>query len=53
MEYPKVRKKIDIGDYYSSYAKFNSETGWEPKNKLDHTLEKTLNYYSKNFDFYK
>ena len=53
MEYPKVRKKIDIGDYYSCYTKFNSETGWEPKNNLVYTLEKTLNYYSKNFKFYK
>lgn len=53
MEYPKVRKKIDIGDYYSCYAKFNNVTGWEPKKNLDYTLEKTLNYYSKNFKFYK
>lgn len=53
MEYPKVRKKIDIGDYYSCYAKFKSHTGWEPKNNLDHTLEKTLNFYLKNFKFYK
>ena len=53
MEYPKERKKIDIGDYYSCYEKFKSHSGWEPKNNLDHTLNKTLNYYSKNFKFYK
>ena len=53
MEYPKVRKKIDIGDYYSCYEKFKTQTGWEPKKNLDYTLEKTLNYYSKNFDFYQ
>jgi len=52
MDYPKERKKIDIGDYYSCYEKFKIETGWEPKRNLDHTLEKTLNYYSENFNFY-
>ena len=52
MEYPKIRKKIDIGDYYSSYEKFRRTTGWEPKNNLQYTLEKILNYYSRNFNFY-
>ncbi|MCK4326148.1 NAD-dependent epimerase/dehydratase family protein, partial [bacterium] len=29
--FPEESKKIDIGDYYSSYAKFKDATGWEPK----------------------
>lgn len=53
MKYPEERKKIDIGDYYSCYEKFNIATGWQPKNNLDYTLKKTLNYYSKNFEFYE
>ena len=52
MEYPKVRKKIDIGDYYSCYDKFKSETGWEPIKNLEYTVKKTLNYYSENLNSY-
>ena len=53
MKYPKERKKIDIGDYYSCYEKFKIATGWQPKKNLDYTLKRTLNYYSKNFEFYQ
>lgn len=51
-QFPKFRKKIDIGDYYSSYRLFKSVTGWKPKISLIQGLEKTLNYYNKNIKYY-
>jgi UDP-glucose 4-epimerase len=50
--YPEDRKPIDIGDYYGSFEKFSSVTGWRPTRKLAHTLERTLDYYGKNFQHY-
>lgn len=44
--FPEERKKIDIGDYYSSYARFKQATGWQPKRTLRQTLQRTLDYYS-------
>ena len=45
MDYPEERKKIDIGDYYSCFTKFQEATGWRPVFSLDQTLERTLNYF--------
>ena len=51
-QFPKFRKKIDIGDYYSSYKLFNSVTGWKPKISLKQGLKKTIDYYKKNIQYY-
>ena len=45
MAYPPERKKIDIGDYYSSFERFKAMTGWEPAQSLGQTLRRTLDYY--------
>jgi UDP-glucose 4-epimerase len=50
--YPEDRKPIDIGDYYGSFERFNSITGWRPARTLAQTLERTLDYYGKNFRHY-
>lgn len=50
--YPEHRKVIDIGDYYSSFAKFRTLTGWSPTRGLHHTLKRTLDYYQENCDHY-
>lgn len=44
--FPQERKKIDIGDYYSSYAHFQQATGWQPRHSLRQTLRRTLDYYA-------
>jgi UDP-glucose 4-epimerase len=44
--FPEERKKIDIGDYYSSYAHFQRATGWNPQRTLRQTLRRTLDYYT-------
>ncbi|MEB3335637.1 MAG: NAD-dependent epimerase/dehydratase family protein [Cyanobacteriota bacterium] len=46
MPFPDERKKIDIGDYYSSYAHFQAATGWRPQRSLRQTLKGILEYYS-------
>lgn len=51
-EYPEDRKKIDIGDYYSSYKKFSSLTGWAPRIPLQQTLERTISFYQEHLPTY-
>jgi nucleoside-diphosphate-sugar epimerase len=50
--FPADRKKIDIGDYHSSFARYQLATGWQPRHSLAHTLERTLAYYAENRDQY-
>ena len=45
MSFPAERKKIDIGDYYSCYDRFQRDAGWQPSRSLETTLERTLAYY--------
>lgn len=52
MDYPAERKKIDIGDYYSSFNRFKTLTGWEPAQSLKQTLQRTLDYYADHFTAY-
>ena len=50
--FPADRKKIDIGDYHSSYARYQQATGWQPSRSLAHTLERTLAYYAEHRNHY-
>lgn len=50
--FPADRKKIDIGDYHSSYARYQQATGWQPRRQLAHTLERTLTYYVEHSHHY-
>ena len=50
--FPVDRKKIDIGDYYSDFSKFESVVGWAPKIDLRTGLEKTLKFYRDNLNAY-
>jgi UDP-glucose 4-epimerase len=52
MEYPEERKRIDIGDYYSSFSKFHTLSGWRPSRDLRQTLQRTLAYYDQNLQHY-
>ena len=51
-KFPKNRKKIDIGNYYSDYSKINNLLGWEPSINLEKGLRSTLNYYRKYGEYY-
>lgn len=43
--FPPERKAIDIGDYYSEFAKIRSVLGWNPKIGLAQGLATCLSYY--------
>ncbi|HUS16658.1 MAG TPA: NAD-dependent epimerase, partial [Chloroflexia bacterium] len=50
--FPPERKAIDIGDVYSSYAKFHAALGWEPRVALRDGLRETLAYYREHHQHY-
>jgi UDP-glucose 4-epimerase len=50
--FPADRKKIDIGDYYSDFSKFESVTGWKPQVSLREGLGHTIEYYKANLAHY-
>ena len=51
-EFPKDRKRIDIGDYYANWSLVRSTLGWEPKVVLRESLQRTLEYYQQHLDKY-
>ena len=51
-EFPKERKKIDIGDYYSDFSKIDSFLKWSPSTKLNIGLRKTMEFYKQYGEFY-
>ncbi|MBW7885072.1 MAG: NAD-dependent epimerase/dehydratase family protein [Caldilineaceae bacterium] len=50
--WPEARKKIDIGDVYSSSARIQSELGWQPATGLREGLASTVAYYARFLDRY-
>ena len=51
-EFPDERKRIDIGDYYSSYKLIQDELGWKPKIDLETGMQKTFDFFRKNKEKY-
>ena len=52
MPFPQEREKIDIGNYYSNYAKIQTQLGWKPTTSLYDGIEKTLEFYRANWSHY-
>lgn len=50
--FPPERKAIDIGDYYSDFAKIRTALGWTPKVGLDEGLRRTLGYFATHGSHY-
>ncbi|MEM7533094.1 MAG: NAD-dependent epimerase/dehydratase family protein [Chloroflexota bacterium] len=50
--WPEERKRIDIGDVYSSYARIEAALGWQPTTPLRDGLTKMINYYQQYGDYY-
>jgi UDP-glucose 4-epimerase len=44
-EFPPERKQIDIGDYYSDFAKIGAAIGWKPAVDLRTGLTRSLDYF--------
>ena len=51
-EFPKERKKIDIGDYYADDRKIRRVLSWQPKVPLKEALVRTFAYYKTNLKHY-
>ncbi len=51
-DFPDDRKKIDIGDYYSSDEALRSCIGWVPRVPLERGLRLTFDYYQKCKEHY-
>ncbi len=50
--WPEARKRIDIGDVYSSYARIHTVLGWQPTIDLRAGLTQTLAYYQQHHQHY-
>lgn len=52
LPFPEERRRIDIGNYYSSYSRFEQATGWSPSRPLRATLQRTITYYQQHARHY-
>jgi UDP-glucose 4-epimerase len=43
--FPPEASRIDIGDYYGDFSKFQSATGWRPRVGLETGLERMVRFY--------
>jgi UDP-glucose 4-epimerase len=50
--FPEDRKAIDIGDYYSDFARIREDLGWEPRVGLDDGLRRSIDFYRKYGEAY-
>lgn len=50
--WPPERKRIDIGDVYSSYRLIRETLGWEPQIDLGEGLERTVAFYRQHKEHY-
>ncbi|MCS7221181.1 MAG: NAD-dependent epimerase/dehydratase family protein [Anaerolineae bacterium] len=50
--WPEERKRIDIGDVYSSYARIEAALGWRPTVPLREGLARTIAYYQEHWRHY-
>ena len=50
--WPEARKKIDIGDVYSSYARIEETLGWRPTTPLEDGLARMIDYVRKYREHY-
>jgi UDP-glucose 4-epimerase len=50
--FPAERQAIDIGDYYSDFARVRTELGWEPAVSLEDGLARSLEFYREHGALY-
>ena len=50
--FPRERKRIDVGDYYSDFQLIQSTLGWTPRVPLEEGLAKTLAFYREHLKHY-
>ena len=52
IQFPKDRKSIDIGDFFSDYSYIYNDLGWQPKVSIKDGLNTTIKFYKKNYTNY-
>ena len=52
IEFPKNRKKIEVGDYIADISKIGKVCGWKPKTDINEGIKKTIDYYMANKKYY-
>jgi len=50
--FPEESRKIDIGDYFGSFARIREEMGWTPRITLREGIRRTLDFYERNRSIY-
>jgi len=50
--FPKDRKAIDVGDFICDYSAFRDQFGWEPKVSFEEGIEKSVEYFKGNLNYY-
>ena len=50
--FPEDRKAIDVGDFICDYSVFRDQFGWEPKVSFEEGIEKSVNYFKENLNYY-
>ena len=50
--FPEDRKAIDVGDFICDYSAFRNQFGWEPKVNFQDGIQRSLEYFSKEIEYY-
>lgn len=50
--FPDEKKKIDIGDFYGDFSRFEKAAAWVPKVSLEEGMKRTLSYYEEHKEHY-
>jgi UDP-glucose 4-epimerase len=50
--FPEEGKKIDIGNYYGSFDRINTELGWRPEVSLKDGIRRTLEFFESRRSIY-
>lgn len=52
VDWPPEKRRIDIGNFYTDWSKFQRTTGWHPTVPLREGLARTIAYYRAHFAHY-
>lgn len=52
IEFPEEMKQIEVGNYRADHSRFSNTTGWTPRVALTDGIERTVNYYRDNQQYY-
>ncbi len=50
--FPEDRKAIDVGDFICDYSAFRDQFGWEPKVSFEDGIQRSLEYFQGDIEYY-